>query len=68
MNDYERGKLAIRLRRAGIMVCNWTVDVDGIWSGDCGIRWECSFETPKDNGMNYCPRCGKRLKQKWSSR
>lgn len=45
-------------------VCRWNVDVDGVWHGDCGIRWSCEFETPEDNGMNYCYRCGKTLVQK----
>lgn len=44
--------------------CVWAFDVLGAWRGTCGIWWSCEFETPKDNGMNFCPRCGKRLKQK----
>lgn len=45
--------------------CLWTEDaLDGGWIGSCGIRWECDYETPKDNGMNFCPRCGRRLEQK----
>jgi hypothetical protein len=45
--------------------CVWTDNApDGGWIGSCGVRWECDYETPKDNGMNFCPRCGKRLDQK----
>lgn len=45
--------------------CIWTEDAtEGGWIGSCGIRWECDYETPVDNGMNFCPRCGKRLEQK----
>lgn len=53
-----------RVGKAKRDVCVWSVDVDGVWRGKCGICWSCEFETPKDNGMNYCPMCGKRLKQK----
>jgi len=46
-------------------VCKWKEDAPyGGWIGSCGVRWECDYETPKENGMNFCPRCGKRLKQK----
>ena len=44
-------------------VCTWEPDGDA-WGGDCGVRWACETGTPNDNGMNFCPRCGKRLKQK----
>ena len=45
-------------------VCVWTDDSDGGWIRSCGVRWECDYETPTDNGMNFCPRCGRRLDQK----
>lgn len=49
--------------------CLWTEDaLDGGWIGSCGVRWECDYETPKDNEMNFCPRCGKRLKRKGGAR
>ena len=54
----------VRKMRGDIGMCSWDVDVLGGWEGDCGIRWSCEFETPADNGMNFCPRCGKRLEQK----
>jgi hypothetical protein len=43
--------------------CKWSQDIDGGWSADCGLRWWLDDGTPKDNGMIYCPRCGKRIKQ-----
>ena len=45
-------------------VCVWQEDVEGYWAANCGIHWCLEDGTPKDNGMNFCPRCGKRLKQK----
>ena len=40
-------------------VCHWTEDADGIWEGTCGVIWFFEYEkTPKDNKMNYCPKCG----------
>lgn len=53
-----------RVGKAKLDACVWSVDIDGGWVGDCGFWWGCDYETPADNGMNYCPRCGKRLKQK----
>jgi len=45
--------------------CHWRFDRspwDGsvdVWTGECGGRWHFSrFETPKQNGMKYCPNCG----------
>jgi hypothetical protein len=45
-------------------VCVWQDDVEGYWAGNCGIHWCLEEGTPKENGMNFCPRCGKRLVQK----
>ncbi len=44
--------------------CLWTEDTEGGWTFSCGLRWWLDEGTPKQNGMNFCPRCGKRLKQK----
>ncbi len=51
-------------------ICVWKVDdvEDSAWAGDCGVLWECPSGTPVENGMNYCPRCGERLKQKGGSK
>jgi hypothetical protein len=41
----------------------WDYEVD-VWTGHCGGRWHFSKgETPKKNGMNYCPNCGRVLVQ-----
>ena len=40
-------------------VCHWSEDDDGIWNGSCGIAWIYEYATtPKENNMNYCPKCG----------
>lgn len=44
--------------------CIWTQDEDGIWDTSCGGKFEVSFDTPRENGMNYCCYCGKSLTQK----
>jgi len=46
------------------IVCRWALtNGEEPWEGDCGIEWTCPDGTPRDNGMRYCPRCGRRLKQ-----
>lgn len=44
--------------------CLWKWDVDGFWRGSCGIPWWMETGTPKENGMKFCPKCGRCLKQK----
>ena len=45
--------------------CRWNLSTDFdcvIWSSDCGLDWQFSNpETPAENEMNYCPKCGKKL-------
>jgi len=43
--------------------CRWTYDEeDDAWDGTCGIKWQLTNDgTPRENGMNYCPSCGKEL-------
>ena len=55
--------------RGGRMIenntCRWNLSTDFdcvIWSSDCGLDWQFSNpETPAENEMNYCPKCGKNL-------
>lgn len=49
--------------------CEWhCVDskfVNGAkWAGKCGAVWSFFDGTPKENGMNFCPFCGKKLIEK----
>ena len=34
-----------------------------VWAGDCGVMWEFSYGSPKDNDVRFCPRCGRPLVQ-----
>lgn len=48
-------------------VCHWrlsTVLDCVLWHTDCGLDWQFSNpETPAENEMAYCPKCGKRLEE-----
>lgn len=43
--------------------CTWRQqDIDHMpdtWWADCGAAWTFTDGGPKDNGMNFCPKCGK---------
>lgn len=40
--------------------CRW-VDQDDYWQTDCGELWTLIADGPTENGMNYCPKCGRPL-------
>ena len=44
-------------------VCTWAEDGDygDVYSGTCGAQWAL-MGGPEENGMNFCPECGGRLK------
>lgn len=44
--------------------CTWTQKKDGHWLSDCGLGFSLTFESPKDNDMHFCCKCGKVLKEK----
>lgn len=40
--------------------CAWTFSsYDGHWSGTCGIDWIFTDGGPEENGVKFCPKCGK---------
>ncbi len=42
--------------------CVWRYDwSDDTWEGDCGVMWQLTDGTPSENGMCYCPQCGRVL-------
>lgn len=48
--------------------CDWSLDSDGSWFAECGHYWVFEDGTPVDQGMKFCPLCGKVLNQlpaKW---
>ena len=52
-----------RIGRESMKTCKWEEDkFEGGWSGSCETRWWLDYGTPKENEMNFCPKCGKRIK------
>lgn len=40
--------------------CAWTFSAyDSHWSGTCGIEWIFTDGGPEENGVKFCPKCGK---------
>ncbi|MDU3360809.1 MAG: hypothetical protein E7E35_24815 [Klebsiella sp.] len=40
--------------------CTWTFSLyDEHWSGTCGAEWVFNDGGPEDNGVKFCPKCGK---------
>lgn len=42
--------------------CKWSEDGDGVWDTSCGERFEFVDGGPPENGFEFCPYCGKKLK------
>jgi len=42
--------------------CAWTEDEDGNWDTECGNKWTFFDGTPSDNGLVFCPFCGRTLR------
>lgn len=45
--------------------CDWSLDDReyNTWGGSCGIYWSLIEDSPTDNGMKFCPKCGKPLRE-----
>lgn len=41
--------------------CTWISDGEGLWLGDCGATWQFFDDGPNENGLKYCPSCGKKV-------
>lgn len=41
--------------------CSWRFDGD-LWASECGLSWEFPERGPKENGVRYCPKCGKTVR------
>lgn len=44
--------------------CTWKqidTEMPDAWQADCGAMWTFADGGPKDNGMHFCPECGKPL-------
>ena len=47
---------------AELAACEWNnFDEDETWWTSCGEGFNLESGGPSDNGMNYCPYCGKPL-------
>ena len=49
--------------------CEWHYNEGKIvndeeWVGQCGAAWSFFDGTPKENGMDFCPKCGGKLIEK----
>ena len=45
--------------------CTWTNNEDGYYETSCGLEWcMTNDEGLKKNDMTYCPKCGKKIKDK----
>jgi hypothetical protein len=42
--------------------CTWTEDEEGIYQTSCDEQFVFNSETATDNGFNFCPFCGKPIK------
>lgn len=52
---------ARKIREEQAKPCEWKEDDDGNWSASCGLEWVLEADTPKENGMRFCPSCGHAL-------
>ena len=41
--------------------CKWSQDENGIYYGTCGIAWEFTYGDVRENGVDYCPKCGAKV-------
>ena len=44
--------------------CGWKKYFDeNIWDTECGETWQTMVGTLKENGWNFCPKCGRKIKE-----
>ena len=43
--------------------CKWTENENGLWETDCNDSFEFYSSGPVENGMKFCPYCGKPLEE-----
>ena len=42
--------------------CEWKEDEDDIWQcSNCTMAWVFDDGDPKENNVNYCPQCGRKI-------
>ena len=53
----EESRTATNKRRNAI--CRWKCNDDGYYETSCGEEWVFPEGAPHENGLIYCPHCGK---------
>ena len=49
------------VQKPGAVSCRWKYDLDtSSYDTSCGEKWCFPDGTPAENGLKYCPVCGKR--------
>lgn len=43
--------------------CTWAPDYEGTWWTGCGSTFEPTSGSPLDNGMRFCPYCGRKMEE-----
>jgi len=56
-NAVVKSRTSTNKRRSAI--CRWKYVEDGYWHTSCGEDWCFPEGTPVENGLRYCPVCGK---------
>lgn len=44
--------------------CHWSCpdrEDNTYWESDCGLTWQFEDDGPKENDMQFCPKCGRHL-------
>ena len=41
--------------------CEWKFDEEDYWETACGHYWCFLADGPKENGVKFCPYCGKEV-------
>jgi hypothetical protein len=62
--NFEDIELILKPKRDPPAECIWTEDEDGNWHTLCCRMYTISEGTPEENGMKYCPFCGKPLRSR----
>ena len=48
--------------------CTWSqhddINMPSTYEGACGVLWTFTEDGPKENGLNFCPKCGGSVNQK----
>lgn len=49
-----------------VATCSWNEDAGGFWETSCGEAFVFTADGPVENGMRFCPYCGRSLEVKAS--